>query len=127
LYKSIIATKLAEYLGLSQAVRAITYVATLLRAGGLHRNIARVRAVSGGADDVAVRLGGDAIDTDDLDLTHPGVVRCPRSQRRFVRCGLSPVLRTSVLSPVSGLVLSTIMTFQRRSAMQHGAHLVDID
>ncbi len=65
LYKTVIATKLAEYLGLRVADRAITYFATLLRAAGCTAT-SHEFALHLGGDDVAVRFGGDAIDTDDL-------------------------------------------------------------
>jgi HD-GYP domain-containing protein (c-di-GMP phosphodiesterase class II) len=66
LYKTIIATKLAERLGLNQADRTIVYFATLLRAAGC-TSTSHEFALYLGGNDVAVRFGGDAIDTDDLD------------------------------------------------------------
>lgn len=65
LYKTIIATKLAEYLGLRAADRAIAYFATLLRAAGCTAT-SHEFALHLGGDDIAVRFGGDATDTDDL-------------------------------------------------------------
>lgn len=65
LYKTIIATKLAEYLGLNNAERATAYFATLLRAAGCTAT-SHEFALHLGGDDVAVRFGGDAVDTDDL-------------------------------------------------------------
>ena len=66
LHKTIIATKLAEYLGLRAADRAITYFATLLRAAGCTAT-SHEFALHLGGDDIAVRFGGDATDTDDLN------------------------------------------------------------
>ena len=66
LYKTTIATKLAEYLGLGQTDRATVYFATLLRAAGCTATSHEFAMYLGG-DDVAVRFGGDAVDTDDLD------------------------------------------------------------
>lgn len=66
LYKTIIATKLAEYLGLNSAERATAYFATLLRAAGCTATSHEFALYLGG-NDVAVRFGGDAVDTDDLD------------------------------------------------------------
>lgn len=66
LYKTIIATRLAERLGLSTTARQTVYYATLLRAAGCTATSHEYSLHLGG-DDVAVRFGGDAIDTDDLD------------------------------------------------------------
>jgi HD-GYP domain-containing protein (c-di-GMP phosphodiesterase class II) len=66
LYKTVIATKLAEYLGLGQTDRATVYFATLLRAAGCTATSHEFAMYLGG-NDVAVRFGGDAVDTDDLD------------------------------------------------------------
>lgn len=66
LYKTIIATNLADYLGLGQADRATTYYSTLLRAAGCTATSHEFALYLGG-NDVAVRFGGDAVDTDDLD------------------------------------------------------------
>jgi HD-GYP domain-containing protein (c-di-GMP phosphodiesterase class II) len=66
LYKTVIATKLAEYLGLRGADRAIAYFATLLRAAGCTATSHEFAMYLGG-NDVAVRFGGDAVDTDDLN------------------------------------------------------------
>lgn len=70
LLKTIIATALAEHLGLNIARRQAVYYATLLRAAGCTAT-SHEFALHLGGDDVAVRFGGDAIDTDDLaQLTH---------------------------------------------------------
>jgi HD-GYP domain-containing protein (c-di-GMP phosphodiesterase class II) len=66
LYKTAIATKLAGYMGLGVAECAIAYFATLLRAAGCTATSHEFALYLGG-DDVAVRFGGDAIDTDDVD------------------------------------------------------------
>jgi HD-GYP domain-containing protein (c-di-GMP phosphodiesterase class II) len=66
LYKTVIATKLAEYLSLGGNDRATVYFATLLRAAGCTATSHEFAMYLGG-DDVAVRFGGDAVDTDDLD------------------------------------------------------------
>lgn len=66
LYKTMIATKLAEHMGLSSDERATAYFATLLRAAGCTATSHEFALYLGG-DDVAVRFGGDAVDTDDLD------------------------------------------------------------
>ncbi len=64
LYKTIIATKLAEYMGLRAADRAIAYFATLLRAAGC-TSTSHEFALHLGGNDIAVRYNGDATDTDD--------------------------------------------------------------
>jgi HD-GYP domain-containing protein (c-di-GMP phosphodiesterase class II) len=66
LYKTTIAAKLAQCLGLSEADCAIAYFATLLRAAGCTATSHEFALYLGG-DDIAVRFGGDAVDTDDLD------------------------------------------------------------
>jgi HD-GYP domain-containing protein (c-di-GMP phosphodiesterase class II) len=66
LYKTIIATKLAEHLGLRAADRAIVHFATLLRAAGCTATSHEFALYLGG-DDIGVRFGGDATDTDDLN------------------------------------------------------------
>jgi HD-GYP domain-containing protein (c-di-GMP phosphodiesterase class II) len=66
LYKTTIATKLAAHLGLSDADCATAYFATLLRAAGCTATSHEFALYLGG-DDVAVRFGGDAVDTDDVD------------------------------------------------------------
>ncbi|MEO8457409.1 MAG: HD domain-containing phosphohydrolase [Chloroflexota bacterium] len=66
LYKTIIATRLAGHLGLGNAECATAYFATLLRAAGCTATSHEFALYLGG-NDVAVRFGGDAVDTDDLD------------------------------------------------------------
>ncbi len=66
LYKTIIATNLAGHLGLSREDRTVVYFSTLLRAAGC-TSTSHEFALYLGGNDVAVRFGGDAIDTDDLD------------------------------------------------------------
>ena len=61
---SIIATRLAEYLGLSTEDRATTYFATLLRFAGCTAT-SHEYALHLGGNDVAVRFSGDAIDPGD--------------------------------------------------------------
>lgn len=66
LYKTAIATNLAGHIGLAATDRAVVYFATLLRAAGC-TSTSHEFALYLGGDDVAVRYGGDAIDTDDVD------------------------------------------------------------
>ncbi len=70
LHKTIIATNLAGHMGLGREDRAVVYFATLLRAAGC-TSTSHEFALYLGGNDVAVRFGGDATDTDDLDqLSH---------------------------------------------------------
>lgn len=66
LLKTIIAAGLAGHLGLNIAKRQAVYYATPLRAAGCTAT-SHEFALHLGGDDVAVRFGGDAIDTDDLE------------------------------------------------------------
>lgn len=66
LLKTTIATKLAGYLGFSKDDCVTAYYATLLRAAGCTATSHEYALYLGG-DDIAVRFGGDAVDTDDLE------------------------------------------------------------
>lgn len=81
LYKTIIATRLAEYLGLSTAARQTVYYAALLRAAGCTAT-SHEYALHLGGDDVAVRFGGDAVDTDDLAQLTNLLTRLGKSDMR---------------------------------------------
>jgi HD-GYP domain-containing protein (c-di-GMP phosphodiesterase class II) len=65
LYKTVIATRLARYLGLAEPDCAVVFYATLLRAAGCTSTSHEFAMYLN--DDVALRFRGDAIDTDDLD------------------------------------------------------------
>ena len=66
LHKTVMATRLAVLLGFDQADQATVYFAALLRATGCTATSHEFAQYLGG-DDVAVRFGGDAIDTDDVE------------------------------------------------------------
>ncbi len=66
LTKTVIATRLADHLGLRAADRAVAYFATLLRAAGCTAT-SHEFALHLGGNDIAVRYGGDATDTDDVN------------------------------------------------------------
>ncbi len=66
LYACIIATRLAEHLGLSLTDRADTYYATLLRFAGCTAT-SHEYATELGGNDIAVRFAGDATDIADME------------------------------------------------------------
>ena len=66
LYATIVATGLAEHLGLSEAERSSIYYGTLLRFAGCTATSHEFSRHLGG-NDIAVRFGGDAIDPADPD------------------------------------------------------------
>src|SRR6266508_6397697 len=66
LHACIIATRLADYMGLSVADRGNTYFATLLRFAGCTATSHEYTLYLGG-NDVAVRFAGDATDIADIE------------------------------------------------------------
>jgi len=66
LHKTVMATRLAVLLGFNQAGQATVYFAALLRAAGCTATSHEFAQYLGG-NDVAVRFGGDAVDTDDVE------------------------------------------------------------